>query len=209
MSSEYNVASGRPITVEEVLAKVSGYQIEKIIKSVYVWNIKEHNVIYIPLEYLAVSMVNYPNNCHSLDLSEVSELNGIRYNQLYVFIRELGYYTIAVQFKGKSLDTGRNIREHNLHSTGDDIALREENVSRAYTVEITQRQFVEKDPFNECRDYPNPEYGSYDECDNQFMREQLPGLTPVWITKDPAEVTIQKEDKDGTYGKFPFDFRTN
>ena len=111
-----------------------------------------------------------------------------------------------MQFKGKSLDTGRNIREHNLRSTGDDIVLREENVSRAYMVEITQRQFVERDPFNNCRDYPNPEYASYDECDNQFTKEKLPGLTPVWITKDPAEVTIQKEkDENGTYGKFPFD----
>ena len=83
-------------------------------------------------------------------------------------------------------------------------------MSRSYTVEITQRQFVEKDPFNECRDYPNPEYASYDECDNQFMREKLPGLTPVWITKNLAEVTIHKEkDENGTYGKFPFDFRTN
>ena len=107
-----------------------------------------------------------------------------------------------MQFKGKSLYTGRNIREHNLRSTGDDIVLREENVSRAYTVEITQRQFVENDPFNECRDYPNPEYASYDECDNQFMRETLPGLTPVWITEDLAEVTIRKEDKNGIYRKF-------
>ena len=41
--------SGRPITVEEVLAKVSGHQFEKIIKSVIVWNIKEHNFINIPL----------------------------------------------------------------------------------------------------------------------------------------------------------------
>ena len=54
---------------------------------------------------------------------------------------------------------------------------------------------------NECRDYPNPEYASYDECDNQFMRASLPGLTPVWMTENPAEATIQKDDKNGTYGK--------
>ena len=146
-------------------------------------------------------MVNFPNNCRSLDLSKVSELNGRRCNQLYVHIRQLGDYTIGVHFKGKSLDTGRNIREHNLRSTGDDIIVKEENVARSYTVEITQRQFIEEDPFNECRDYPNPEYASYDECDNQFMREAVPGLTPVWITENPAEATIQKDDKNGTYGK--------
>ena len=34
------------------------------------------------------------------------------------------------------------------------------------------------------------------------MKETLPGLTPVWITEDPAEVTIQKDDENGTYCKF-------
>ena len=71
-----------------------------------------------------------------------------------------------------------------------------------YMVEVTQRQFVEEDPLNDCRDYPNAEYASYDECDNQFMREALPGLVPVWITEDLTEVTIQNDDDNGTYCKF-------
>ena len=49
--------------------------------------------------------------------------------------------------------------------------LREENVSKAFMVEIAQREFVEEDPLNDCRDYPNADYISYDECDNKFMRE--------------------------------------
>ena len=40
-------------------------------------------------------------------------------------IRELGDYTITMHFNGKSLDNGRNIREHNLRSTGDDIILKQ------------------------------------------------------------------------------------
>ena len=171
-------------TVEKVLKKVGGYQIEKFIEYVSIWDTKEHIFIQIPLEYLRVAMVNYPNNCRSLDLSEVPELNGRRYNQFFVKIRELG---VAVHFRGKSLDTGRNIKEHIMRSTGDDIVLKEENVSRTYMVETTQRQFVEEDSFNECREYPNPEYASYDECDNQFMRASIPGLTPVWITDDPKK----------------------
>ena len=78
------IDSGRSSTVEEVLAKVSGYHIEEFIHSVLVYDIKEHNHIYIPMEYLRVGMVNYPNNCRSLDLSEVSELNVRRCNQLMV-----------------------------------------------------------------------------------------------------------------------------
>jgi len=183
-------------TVEEVLERVEGYQLENIIKEVFVW---DKNAIGIPLEYLKVSKVNYPNNCRSLDLSKVPELNSTSYKQFFIVIRELGDYTIAVHFNGKSLDTGRNIRENNLRSTGDDIILKEENVSKAFMVEIAQREFVEEDPLNDCRDYPNADYATYDECDNKFMREKLPGLTPVWITEDPAEVTIQKDDENFTY----------
>ena len=69
-------------------------------------------------------------------------------------------------------------------------------------VEIAQREFVEEDPLNDCRDYPSAEYVSYDECDNKFMRETLNGLVPVWITEDLTEVTIQKDDENGTYCKF-------
>ena len=146
--------------------------------------------------------MNYPNNCRSLDLSKVSELNGTSYNQLYVEIRQLGKYRIEVYFSGKSLDTGRNIREHNLRSTGDDIILKDENVPRAYMAEITQTEFVEEDPLNDCREYPNPEFDSYDECDNQFMKETLPDLTPVWINDDFEGVTIKKDDENETYSKF-------
>ena len=191
-------------TVKEVLERVSGYQIEEIIKQIYVWDRKDYKID-IPLKYLKVTRVNYPKNCRSLDLSKVSELNGTNYNQLYVEIRQLGKYRIEVYFSGKSLDTGRNIREHNLRSTGDDIILKNKNVPKAYMVEITQTEFVEEDPFNDCREYPNPEFASYDECDNQFMRETLPGLSPVWITEDFedfAGVTIQKNDESGAYSKF-------
>ena len=114
-------------TVNEALAKVEGYQLENIIKEVYVWD-KDAVGIVIPLKYLKVSKVNYPNNCRSLDLSEVPELNETSYNQLFITIHELGNHTVTVHFNGRSLDTGRNIREHNLHSTGDDIVLGEENV---------------------------------------------------------------------------------
>ena len=110
-------------TVEEVLAKVEGYQLEKIIKEVYVWSGKWKESISIPFGCLKVSKVNFPNNCRSVDLSEVHRKKGTSYNQLFVKIRELGDYTITVHFNGKSLDTGRNIREHNLRSTGDNIIL--------------------------------------------------------------------------------------
>ena len=45
------IDSGRSSTVEEVLAKVSGYHIEEIIHSVLVYDIKEHNHMNVPMDW--------------------------------------------------------------------------------------------------------------------------------------------------------------
>ena len=104
-SSTYGwaVHTNDPRTVKEVVAKVTGYQLENIIEEVNMWSRELKDSIGIPLESLKVSKVNYPNNCHSVDLSEVHRKNGTSYNQLFVAIRELGDHTISVHFKGKSL----------------------------------------------------------------------------------------------------------
>ena len=71
------------------------------------------------------------------------------------------------------------------------------DLRRAYIVDISQRVFVEEDPTNTCRNYPNEDYLSYQECDDHFVRNQLPaGLVPVWMTKDFADVSTQVYDKN-------------
>ena len=56
---------------------------------------------------------------------------------------------------------------------------------------------MEGDPGRTCRNYPNPEFETYTECDDKFMRDQVekvaPGLnlTPVWMTKDLSKVTVE------------------
>ena len=65
-------------------------------------------------------------------------------------------------------------------------------------VDITQRVFVEEDPSTTCRNYPNLDYLSYEECDSHFVRNLLPGLTPVWMTEDFAAVSTQVYDENWT-----------
>ena len=70
---------------------------------------------------------------------------------------------------------------------------------RSYMVDIAQRVFVEEDPNSNCRNYPNQEYQSYQECDDKFVRNFLPGgLTPIWITDDFTEVSMQVFYEKGT-----------
>ena len=63
---------------------------------------------------------------------------------------------------------------------------------------------MEKDPANGCRGYPNQEHLSYEECDDQFLRNMLPGLTTVWMTEDFEKVPRQVSHENGTFGELLF-----
>ena len=197
--------SGTIGTVRDILAKVNHVKIENIFDRVWVWT-KDGEYIDIPLGHLKASRVTYPNTCYSLTLSSVPELEGKQIQQLFLFFLDLGNHSIEIHFNGDTLNTERNIREHGFQSTGDDIKLNAEKVSGAHIVDISQRFFFEEDPTNTCQDYPNQEYLSYQECDDQFVKNLLPGLTPVWLTKDFAEVSTHVIWENGNYGKLPFSY---
>ena len=192
--------SGTLGTVEEILAVVSDYNIENILDGVYVWT-KDKEDIAIALEHFKASRVNYPDNCRNLAMSTVPELKGKRIQQIFFYLGDFGNHEIDIHISGATLDCRRNIREHSFESSGDAIMLKEKHVSRAYMVDISQRVFAEEDPANSCRDYPNQEFLSYEHCDDQFVRNLLDGLTPVWLTENFAEVSTQAFDDNGTFGE--------
>ena len=161
---------------------------------------KEGDRIYIPLQKLTVARVNYPNNCLTLPLNKLTDIKGKHIQELLVQVKNFtGYNSIEIHFVGDTLDTGRHIKEHRLDSGGDVIKLTGQNRSTNYMIDITQRVLVEEDPTNTCIDYPNQEYSSYDECDNKNVKNLLPGLTPIWLSDDFADVTKQLFDENGTY----------
>ena len=184
--------SGKIKSVKEILEHVGDSKIEKIFSYISVYT-RDAGIIDIPLEQLKLNRANYPNNCHSLSLSTSRKLKGKQIQQLFLGVRDLGNHTIRIQFVGSTLDTGRMIREHSKSSTGDPIKLKANRIERTYMVDITQRVFVEEDPSATCRDYPNQEYQSYQECDDQFMRKTLPAeLTPIWITDHADSITTHE-----------------
>ena len=192
--------SGTFGTVEDVFAKISNYQIENIVQDVYVW--ADDKQIKIDLDYLSSLRVNYPHNCHSLILSDVPELVGKNIQSLYLYVNDLKNHDMHVNFKGHTLYCRHNIKEHSFDSIGDDIIIQQENITKSFLVEIAQRQFVEEDPTNDCRNYPNQEYASYEKCDNQFVRNTLPGLTPIWMSENFSAVSTNVYDANDTYGEW-------
>ena len=189
-------------TVQEVLTEVTNYDIHDIIKEIYVWTM-EKIAINIPLSYLKSSHVNYPHNCLSLELSNLSDLEGETIHQLFIVagnITMLGNYSIQVQLRGDTLEGRRNIKDQSLFYSGDTIQIHEEKVSMSYMVEISQQVFVEEDPNHTCRNYPTKEYASYSQCDDAAMRKMLPNITPIWLADDFAEVSTRVVDENGTLG---------
>ena len=55
---------------------------------------------------------------------------------------------------------------------------------------FSQEEYSPEDPANPCVHYPTPEYSSYADCDDQFVRRSLPpGLQPFWAVDDIKEAT--------------------
>ena len=61
-------------------------------------------------------------------------------------------------------------------------------------MKIKKTVFVEEDPSNTCRNYPNPDFASYKDCDSKYLREKVkeidPDLNPPWLIEDLHYVTL-------------------
>ena len=188
-------------TVEGVLDQVNNFDVEHILDNIYVWT-KDKESINIPLEHLQSSQVNYPHNCLSLSLANISELDGKVIQELFIEVDNLDEHSIQVQLRGENLDCKRDIKDQSLHSSGDTIKLDVQNVSVAYMVEISQRIFVEEDRSHICQNYPTSDFASYSQCDDAFMRDLIPDtITPIWLADNISEVSTQVYDENGTFGK--------
>ena len=102
--------------------------------------------------------------------------------------------TVEFKLQGHTLGSRREIQEHRFYSSGDALTV---DKYSSYIVRINKDVFVEEDPSKTCRNYPNANFASYNDCDDQFMRDKLeevaPGLdlTPPWLADNLDNVTSQ------------------
>ena len=62
---------------------------------------------------------------------------------------------------------------------------------RKYAVEISKNVYLEEDKSKNCKNYPNPDFVSYMECDEQYMKDICNSfnLAPIWLYDDFQKVT--------------------
>ena len=151
---------------------------------------------------LKLNMINWLDDCHTLNLSDieyhVADDDEHKEKHIYIFFNETvskNNITFELQLQDKGLAAHRRIEEHKFFYNGD--AMKSQNSFTSHIVKIKKNVFVEEDPRKTCRNYPNTEFQSYAECDDQYMRDKIeevaPGLnlTPPWLTRDLDKVTTE------------------
>ena len=188
-------------SVPDVLEKVRNYAATDIIEDMYAWTAKREH-INIPIEELEIARVNYPHNCYSLSMFNLTQ--HFEVIELFIVFKNLENKTAEILLKDTNVACNREVKDHSFFSTGDSIKLTGDQVSMAYMVEISRNVFVKEDPSKRCTEYPTDTFESYKECDDHFMRQLLedisPDLLPVWLTDDPDSATTLSID-NGNFSK--------
>ena len=100
--------------------------------------------------------------------------------------------SLEVLVQGKELNTWRQISYNSFFSSGDSINPNPE-AWNIYSIRIKQNCFLEEDPAQNCRNYPNSDFPSYKDCDDEMSKihlaNKIPGVVPIWITDDLENVT--------------------
>ena len=113
----------------------------------------------------------------------------------FIFRNDTGLKTARIHFKDKNYYTSRPIYESKLNHHGPPLIVNlEENVLLSFTSELKQEVFVEEDKSKDCRNYPNSNHSSYNECDREYVHEKIsafigPNFTPLWATKGGKNAT--------------------
>ena len=153
---------------------------------------------------ISLDRINWLEECLLLNLSRTMELlNGMQ--QLVIFVNKSDplirkNVTLELKLGGVTLATARELMDHRFYHSGPDMTL---DICPLYVVKIKKNVFVEEDVSKNCRNYPNPDFSSYKECDIKYMRQKIdenfPGmvLNPPWLVEDLSNATTTPVESNG------------
>ena len=104
--------------VSSVLDMVKNHTPEDVIEDAHVWTTEREHVT-IPIDQFRVSRVNYPHNCYTLDLFNLTEEHEVK--ELFIQFHNLENKSAEVLLRDTSTDCNREVKDHSFSSTGDAI----------------------------------------------------------------------------------------
>ena len=165
--------------------------VEYFVSAILVYKGDNATKVILDASVLKLSRPNHPNNCRELDLLKL----GIRNVRQVKFWFNRGA-VLKIDMEDRALALPRAKKVNNFNVIGPTISINniERHVYKYYFVGLHQDVFLEKDPANECANYPTREYNSYENCDSKFVIRFLEenfskGFFPIWVTDAEENVT--------------------
>ena len=117
--------------------------------------------------------------------------------------------SLEILLVDRSVSTDREIATNSLYTAGPRIEMRPVKVDpllgkgwSTYIAQIHENIFVENDPTKKCKNYPNEDHETYNDCDKAFIRESLtakfgPDFVPIWATSSSNVSDVMWDNATG------------
>ena len=194
----YSNNSGALISAKEVLITARLNVTTNILTEVHI-DRPGGNAVENLVDKVTLDKINWVYECHTLNLSNVADFNSMEALSIFFNLTDdilLGNnISVELRVKGKTLKSQRDIQEHQLYASGDDLTIDDVKLNQfsSYIMRIKKNVFVEEDRTKNCRNYPNLDFESYKDCDFRYMRNKVKemNLMPPWLTDDLENVTTE------------------
>ena len=139
----------------------------------------------------------FPNIRFVLDISQY--LVNKTWSEVVIHIKnltEISVDHVGIEIEDKKLFTNRMILSNKHFFSGDKIGISQAKhwQEKSYSIVLEKAVFIEEDISKNCSNYPNEEFSSYNECDEDFIRMNLGdlysvGYVPLWSTQERRNIT--------------------
>ena len=150
---------------------------------------------YYPGKNVSWSLIPQFPACQTVDLSRYFNLSRMNPSNVFFYFKKNHNLGIAIEVgdKKKSL-ARRKLIQNSFEYEGAKIELESLYYTkmRTYALTISQRIDLETDKGKNCKDYPNENFSSYSECDENFVYNEVVekfNMMPFWAAKNINEIT--------------------
>ena len=195
--------NGPSENVTEMLEKaMTKYEIEEIVREVKFFTMYNEDIPVSAKDDIVLKRINYPGNCYTLDVTQIYNVSGKGIRKMFMRFGDISSMSVKVSVLGKSLDSRKSIRSNSFYSKG--VSIRPENQTwSSYIVKTQEVIYVEEDKSKDCKDYPNSEFQSFGDCEDQgskdFLAKKFPNIIPVWLMDNIENVTTGAVIPDGNF----------
>ena len=150
---------------------------------------------FYPGKNISWSLIPQFPDCQTVDLARYFNLSRMTPKIVFFYFQKHPNLGITVQIgdKRKSL-ARRRLIQNSFECEGAKIGLESlySSQTRTYAVTVSQIIDLETDKGKNCMDYPNTNYSSYRECDENFVYNEVEknyNIMPFWAAKNIDAIT--------------------